>query len=649
VTRPVPDAARWGLYKSTDGGATWSFIHNGSVNAADCTGSATEFANGAACSPRGVRHIALDPSNQTIVYASSYARGVWRSADAGVTWTQIKPSLNPASFRTRPAFDVTTLPNGKTRMYVYEGNDGTPYARLFRSDDVASGTPAFTDLTSTDPADSGYATFDVCTSQCWYDEFVYTPKGYPDIVYIGGSYSLDETIANKRSVVLSTDAGISGTDMTYDGTDIDHPNGLHPDHHGIVTLPGNPFQFVDVSDGGVMRSSGSFVDRSAWCDDVRRELTQPAQRTRCRQMLSRVPSRLDSLNTGLTTLQFQSLSVSPHDSALLQGGTQDNGNWENKGQTVQWVNTMLGDGGQSGFDVGRPEFRFHNFMDASTEVNFNHGAIEDWIFTADPIFGQDGTQFYTPAISDPTVSGTLFTGTGRTAYRTKTFGLGNRTLAEATRICNSWTGTFEAVCGDWAELGANPLTDAFWGNRDGGAVAAIARTRANNSGAWVATTTGRVFVTANVNADPATAVTWTRVDDDAVTPNRFVSGITVDPTNGNHAWISYSGYASNTPTTPGHIFEVTFDPASGASTWVDRSYDFGDLPATDVARDDPTGDLYAASDFGVLRLAAGTTTWTKAAPGMPNVEVTGLTMVHGDGILYAASHGLGAWRLSIGE
>ena len=32
---------------------------------------------------------------------------------------------------------MTELPNGDTRMYVYEGNVGNPYSRLFRSDDVA--------------------------------------------------------------------------------------------------------------------------------------------------------------------------------------------------------------------------------------------------------------------------------------------------------------------------------------------------------------------------------------------------------------------------------------------------------------------------------------------------------------------------------
>lgn len=70
-------------------------------------------------------------------------------------------------------------------------------------------------------------------------------------------------------------------------------------------------------------------------------------------------------------------------------------------------------------------------------------------------------------------------------------------------------------------------------------------------------------------------------------------------------------------------------------------------PTTDVAFDAVAGDLYAATDYGVLRLASGTTTWTSAAPGMPNVEVTGLTMVSGDRILYAATHGLSAWRLNL--
>lgn len=646
VTRPVPGAAKWGLYKSTDGGATWNFIHNGSANAAECTGSLTEFNNGATCSPRGVREVALDPTNPEIVYASSYARGIWRSSDGGATWVQIKPSLNPAVIQTRAAMGVTTLASGATRMYVYEGNAGQNTSRLFRSDSVAAGAPVFTDLTSPSEAAPGWAWHGNCDPQCWYDMDVHTPAGHPDMVYVSGDYSYGQNTANKRGVVLSLDAGVSGYDMTFDGTDSLHPNGIHPDQHHLVTNPSNPLQFFEAGDGGVVRSSGELVDRSSWCSDPARGLNA-VQKARCEQMLSKIPSKIDSLNSGLSTLQFQSLSVSPHNVNDLQGGTQDNGTWENRSDTL-WENTMIGDGGQSGWDVAKPEFRFHNFFDATAEVNFDNGDIADWIWVADPIFGHAGTQFYAPVISDPTVSGTMFAGTGRTAYRTKTHGLGTMTMAEAQQHCNTWTGDFAVVCGDWAELGPNRLTAAFWGDRAGGAVAAIERTTADSSTAWAATTTGRVFISRNVNADPASAVGWTRLDDDTtIDPNRFVSSIYVDPANGNRAWISYSGFDANTPATPGHVFEVTYNPATGTSTWTNLSHDFGDQAVTDLVRDDVTGDLYASSDFGVMRLAAGTTSWTLAAPGMPAVEVAGLTIVPSARVLYAASHGLSAWKLDL--
>ena len=651
VTRPVPGISKWGLYKSTDAGATWSFIHNGAATTAVCTGNLTEFQNLGICSPRGVRNVVLDPSNPEIVYAASYARGVWRSNDGGATWLQINPSLNPAVIQTRPNIAVTALPGGATRMYIYEGNAGQNASRLFRSDDVATGVPVFTMLSSPDPALPGFATWGNCDPQCWYDSWVYTPQGFPDIVYVGGDYAYGEVIANKRGVVLSTDAGVSATDMTFDGTDALHPNGLHPDQHDFETVPGQPFRFFETNDGGVMRSNGRFVDRSNWCDNADpspdRNLN-PVQKARCEQMLSRIPERLTSLNRGLNTLQFQSLSISPHNSDIRQGGTQDNGTWETNGDEVTWKNTMIGDGGQSGFDVANPAFRFHNFFDATTEVNFDSGDIADWIWIADPIFGHAGTQFYAPVIADPKEAGWLFAGTGRTAYRTKTHGLGAMTMAEAQTHCNTWTGDFTVVCGDWEELGPVRLTNAAWGDRAGGAVAAIERTAADSSSAWAATTTGRVFITKNVGADPAGAVSWTRLDDDStIDPNRFVSSIHVDSSDGNHAWISYSGYGVNTPGNPEHVVEVVYDPGTGTSTWTDRSYDLSDLPVTDLVRDDMTGDLYAASDFGVLRLPDGATSWGPAGDGMPNVEVAGLTIVTGERQLYAATHGLSAWLLEL--
>jgi hypothetical protein len=658
----IPGAPKWGLYKSTDGGASWSFIHNGAATTAVCTGDATEATNGTPCSPRGVRRVALDPLNPDIVYAGSYARGVWRSSDGGATWTQIKASLNPAITTTRPEIAVTLLPNGKTRMYVAEGhtNSGGQYSRLFRSDDVSGGAPVFSDLTSSSRADPGYGSFNYCTGQCWYDNFVVTPKGHPDMVYLGGSYQYGETgrVSNGRAVGLSTDAGVSFTDMTMDATDVVHPNAIHPDQHSLVVNPNNPFQFFESSDGGIVRSSGAFADVSGNC--AARGL-DPTSLARCQQLLSRVPTTLQSLNKGLSTLQFQSLSYSPRNPNIILGGTQDNGTWQTTGNPVKWTNSMIGDGGQSGFDPADTHFRFHTFAGPQVDVNFSDGAVADWNWIADPLFNGDAAEFYVPIVSDPVVSGTMYVGTAH-VWRTKTHGLGAMTPDELRAHCNEWTGDFPptVTCGDWATLGSaapdgrltcNSDTVAgctYGSDRSGGDVAAVERAPGNASTLWAATSTGRVFVSANADVDPASAAAFTRIDPLASNdPGRYVSGIYVDPANPNRAWLSYSGFNAATTTTPGHLFEVVYDPGAGTATWTDRSYDVGDIPITDVVRDDATGDLYASSDFGVFLLAAGTTSWTGAAPGMPNVEVAGLTIVPSVRKLYAATHGLSAWSLKL--
>ena len=104
--------------------------------------------------------------------------------------------------------------------------------------------------------------------------------------------------------------------------------------------------------------------------------------------------------------------------------------------------------------------------------------------------------------------------------------------------------------------------------------------------------------------------------------------------------------SSCAPAQPGHIFEVTRNPATNTATWTDRTYNLDDLPATAVVRDDLTGDLYSSTDFGVMRLASGATAWTTTG-GMPMVEVAGLTIVPSARVLYAATHGMGAWVLDL--
>ncbi len=628
-----------GIWKSTDGGATFTL-----EQATPVTVGGTTFPSSFG-STRGATDVAVDPTHPGVVYATAYQKGVWRSTDGGTTWSNIHPGFG--SNADRSEFAVATTADGHTRMYETEGDSGTPYSRFFVADGVEAGSPAFTDKTSANPADPGYATYNFCTGQCWYDQGVYSPAGSPNIVYVFGSYVYGEAggISNARALLLSQDGGNTFTDLTEDGTSATAPNGLHPDQHALVTVPGNPLQFFEGSDGGLMRSDGTLVDTSSRCDSRGLDATSLA---RCKQLLSAVPGVLTSLNNGLQTLQFQSLSVNPANAKNVQGGTQDNGTFETSGSSVVWPQTIFGDGGLSGFDATNPDFRFHTYYAQQVDVSFAGGQPPSWDWISDPLFAENAL-FYFPIITDPVVHGTMFAGLNH-VWRTQDDG---GPQAYLDQHCNEFTGDFTVQCGDWVKLDGLSLTSSLRGTRAGGVISWVARAASDTGTLWASTQTGRVFISKNADATPETAVTFTRLDTLAPNaPRRAVSSIYVDPANPNHAWISYLGYNDTTPATPGHVFSVTYNPTAGTTTWVSLDGSgagaIGNQPVNGVVAD-TNGDVYAATDFGVVLLAGGdpTSGWTLAARGLPVVTVAGLTINPAAHQLLAATHGRGAYQLTL--
>jgi len=670
VVSLAPGLPPFGLWKSTDGGANFTLLSpKGVCLNSTLAGDAGKIQSSFA-SARGVNHIELDPNyaTNTTLYAAAFPRigppfgnggGVWRSKNDGATFTQIYAPLAPLNINDRAQFAVTTA-SGLTRMYVGDGNTGSPTAHVFRSDDVATGVPVFTDLTAAEsPAGQ---TDNYCSGQCWYDNFVVSPPGFPDSVYVGGSfdYGTYGFATNGRSVLYSTNAGASFTDMTWDATTNPTPpgsccqpnpiapNGMHPDQHGFVVSPSNPGLFFDGSDGGLVRSSGSFADISSQCTTYRTTLSGN-DLALCQQLLSRVPTTLVSLNKGLSTIQFQSVSVDPNNSKHVQGGTQDNGTFETYGSVI-WPQIIYGDGGQSGFNVSNSAQRFNTFFANYTDANFQNGDPSKWVVISGSLFAETSA-FYKPIIADLVVAGTIFVGE-QSVWRTTDWG-GNQAFLEAT--CPEFTTPGnQPGCGDFVIIGngvpSTQLTSSAWGvDRSGGTVAQVARSSTDSSTMWAATSTGRVFFSSNADA-AAGSVVWEQLDSSStVDPNRFVSGITIDPANSNHAWISYSSYSSLTPTTPGHVFEVT-RTAPSTATWTSLDSlggtPFPDFPATSIARDS-NGDLYVSNDWGVMVLANGATSWVPAGTGLPMVEVAGLTIVPSARVLYAATHGRSAWKLKL--
>jgi hypothetical protein len=701
-----------GIYKSTDGGNTWALVpgsdiffqraigqmafdKNGNllVPIASAIRGVSSVTSGAVSSgstdhplitrglyrqtgttftriftapapTRGSTTVKRDPTHSDIIYVNSFQGGIWRSTNNGGNFTQIFAPQDTtagtvAAALERDEFDVTTLQSGATRMYVGAGEGssatGGPPATFWRSDNADS-TATFAQL-------GGAQVNNYCTGQCWYDNVVFTPAGHPDIVYLGGSFVYAELngVSNARGVLLSRDGGSTWTDQTRDATTAAPAagsccnstavagNSIHPDQHALVVNPNNPLQFFEGSDGGIVRSTGTLSNISSQC--TARNLTGAAK-TFCEGLLSAVPSQLFSLNTGLSTLQFQSLSVAADNARHVQGGTQDNGTFESTGSNTTWPQIIYGDGGQSGFSATNSSRRFNTFTGQANDANFQNGDPAKWVIISAPIISSpEAAYFYPPIIADPHPSnaGTIFQGSF-SVWRTQDWG-GNQAFLEAN--CPEFTtSASKPGCGDFVRIGGgstSDLTSSVWGDRVGGAVAWLQRTPQNTGTLWAATGTGRVFVTDN--ADSATAsVNWNRLDKKhSNDPPRAISAIYVDPANPHHAWVSYNGYNINTPATPGHVFEINWDGTSSSSgaTWTDVSYDLPDFPITALVRDDKTGDLYAGSDFTVMRLANGATTWTMAGTGLPMVEVPGLTIVPEARVLYAATHGRSAWSLAL--
>jgi hypothetical protein len=678
----APGLPPYGLWKSTDGGANFTLLNYQDVCLNPSLPGSAGIVQASFGSTRGVHQADLDPNSSSIVYAAPFPAnnvcppnssggGVWRSADSGTTWTQIKTALNVALNTDRASFAVAPLPGGFTRMYVGVGNSSISaanQARLYRTDDAA-GAASFTDLTAVQQASPApNQTINYCGGQCWYDNVVYSPPGKPDVVYLGGSYDYGQYgfRNNGRAFIRSTDAGMTFTDMTWDATtnptppdsccqpNAIAPNGQHPDSHAIVEIPGTNAAIFGT-DGGLMRSSGVFADISSQCTARGLSGTDPAT---CQQLLSSVPSYLYGLNKGLSTLQFQSLSVAADNYKHLQGGTQDNGTFETLGSAVTWPQIMYGDGGQSGFSSNNSNLRFNTFTSNAHDVNFQNGDPLKWVIASGPIRVAEPAQFYSPIIADPNPSaaGTIFQGS-LSVWRTQDWA-GNQAYLEAN--CPEFTtSSANPACGDFVRIGPTGATnltasaaDYRGTTRAGGTVGAFARTTSDTNTLWVATTTGRVFVSKNADDATASNVTYMRIDTlSASSPGRFISGIVVDPADSNHAWISYGSYSSITPTEPGHVFSVTFDPSGPTATWsnLDGSGPgaFPDFPATAIAFDSVKGDLYVSNDWSVLRLANGSTSWAIAGTGLPMVEVAGLTIIPSARKLYAATHGRSAWQLTL--
>ncbi len=170
---------------------------------------------------------------------------------------------------------------------------------------------------------------------------------------------------------------------------------------------------------------------------------------------------------------------------------------------------------------------------------------------------------------------------------------GTTRLWEATDIMNPTTNTARA---SWKARTADLTKDAL--NTAAGDIRSyinyVAYSFTNPGVAAVATNDGNVqivfglggVVTANCPVHgPATGDCANAVNvsgSNTILPNRPIFGVRFDPTTELVAYAAVGGFNANTPSTPGHLFQVTCTANCATFNWKDKTGNLPDIPAEQV-------------------------------------------------------------------
>src|SRR5216683_1046716 len=210
-----------GLFKSIDGGVTWTLLSGSGGLPAGGFGAGT------------ATDVVVDPTNPATVFAAIRCAGcapggVWKSVNSGGTWTQLSTGI-PTSARRIALSMVTTggTPVG-TVLYAARSAFGSDFDTVYKSTDRGvTWTPG-----GALPAVGGPG----CLSegQEFYDLFVAADPATPAIVYLGLS-----------GIYRSADGGAS---WSFIGA------GTHADYHSIVV---NSAGLFAGNDGGITKSTNS--------------------------------------------------------------------------------------------------------------------------------------------------------------------------------------------------------------------------------------------------------------------------------------------------------------------------------------------------------------------------------------------------------
>jgi hypothetical protein len=126
-------------------------------------------------------------------------------------------------------------------------------------------------------------------------------------------------------------------------------------------------------------------------------------------------------------------------------------------------------------------------------------------------------------------------------------------------------------------------------------------------------------------------------------PNRYIAGLTVDPSNPAHVYAIFNGYSRRW--VPGGSVGTVFESHDGGRTWTNITGNLPDAPGDGLAL--VGNKLVLGTDVGLFVADRSKRRHWTHVTGVPNSVVANVRKIPGHDAVLAATHGRGMWRVSM--
>ncbi len=544
------DSKSIGVLKSTDGGATWN------ATGLSWTTSQSVF----------MSKLLINPLNTVELFAFTSV-GIYRSTNSAANWSLVANGYMKDG-EYKPG-DTTTIYAANGNNVIRSTNGGASFgATGYNASGInqiriavtpanpnvlyvvgTSATNAYGNLQRT--TDSG-TTFSVMSTS---PNVLGGTQAWYDLSIAASPTSSNEVCVGGIDLWRSTNGGVTWAQRTfgYGGGPY-----CHPDQHDAIYENGTTI--LIANDGGIDKSTNN---GSTWTN----------------------------INGNMNVGEPYFLGVSATSATRIVSGFQDNG-------SVVWngTNWFLGKGGD-GMDCF-VDWNNPNIIIASSQ-NGGHGkSTNGGTSFSNIVSGLTGNaNWIAPICQDPNNASIYYAG--------------RQHVFKSTNAGASWVqlGTLPGS-GDVMLINPAPSNpNVIYAAR------ATAIYRTTDGGTTWASITGTLPVTSRI------------------------TDMDVDNTNSNNIYVTLAGYVANTK---------VFFSNTGGTTWTNISAGLPNLPANSIVyKKNSPGAIYVGMDFGVYYKESSMPAFISYATGLPNVWVNDMEIFYPTGKLRAATFGRGIWETNL--